>query len=73
MLDIQRNFKMFCIQMEMNTAAFRKSQLMYRLISKDSFAIYLRVIWTFGLVINLLAAFWVDREEDGTLATRTSA
>ena len=73
MLDIQRNFKMFCIQMEMNTAAFRRSQLMYRLISKDSFAVYLRFIWTFGLIINLFAAFWVDRDEDGTLATRTSA
>jgi hypothetical protein len=60
--------------MEMNTEAFRKSRLMYRLISKDSFAVYLRIIWTFGLVINLLVAFWVDRnEEDGSLATRTPA
>jgi len=59
--------------MEMNTAAFRKSQLMYLLISKDSFAVYLRFIWTFGLIINFFAAFWVDRGEDGTLATQTNA
>lgn len=72
MLHLQRYFKMFTIQMEMNSQAFKRSRILYTMTSKDSFAFYLRFTWTIGLIINLLAAYWVARAEDGTLATRES-
>lgn len=47
--------------MENNLISFRKSKIIYRLVSKDSFAIYNIFCWTFGLMINLFTAFWLVR------------
>ena len=63
MLDLMRNFKMFLIQMEMNLESFRKGHLLYRIVSKDSFYLYIQFCWTFGLMLNLFVAFWITRDE----------
>jgi len=67
MLDLMRNFKLFRIQMEGNLQAYRTTRLFYRLASNDSFALYLRLVWILSLILNLVMAFVIARDDAGTL------
>jgi hypothetical protein len=54
--------------METNMQQYRNSELLYRIVSKDSFALYNNFSWTLGLVLNLLQAFWLVRIDGGLVA-----
>lgn len=59
--------------METNLQSFRTLRVVYIAISKDAFWFYDIFCWFFSLVINILAAFWLFKQEDGSLVTNVES
>ena len=59
MLNLMRNFEIFNIQMESNLSSYRSSKMWYKIVSKDSFALYTRVIWFLALCMIIFMSFVV--------------
>ena len=53
MTDLMQKYKIFKIAIINDLKTFRRSKLVFRITSKDSTQIYLRLMWGIGLLINL--------------------
>lgn len=60
MLDLLRNFDLFCIQMESSFVTSRKLGRLYNVISTDAFYWYTNFCWILGFALNVVLCLgWV--------------